>query len=82
MPLKTDKYYTMQVHLHRHYDGQKLTGIPIEFKDLTFEQVQETRKVVWQRGIFVETSAIAFEAIDPLHIKHVFFLEQPQKFGI
>lgn len=82
MPLKQDKFYTMQVHLHRHYDGQKLVGVPIEFLDMTYDQVQQTKRIVWQQGIVIELTPISFEVIDPLHIKSVFFLEQPGKLGM
>lgn len=82
MPLQPAKFYTMQVHLHRHYEGQKLIGKPIEFVDMTFDQVQQTKRMVWQQGITIELTPICFEVIDPLHIKTIYFLEQPAKFGV
>lgn len=81
MPLHMDKFYTMQVHLHSHWEKDKLVGTPIEFKDLSFDQLQQTRKIVWTQGIFIEMSPITFELVDPLRIKHIYFLEQPQKFA-
>lgn len=83
MPLQSDKFYTMIVHLHRHYSNDgKMEQQPEQFKDMTYEQVVTKMKTIWTTGILIQHTPISFESIDPLHIKQVFFVEQPTKFAL
>lgn len=66
-------YFTMQVHLQ---DGKTVH----EFKDIEESNLDRCRDV-WQRGVKVQTSPIAFELISPFFIKHVYLIRQDQKFG-
>lgn len=80
--LEENKWYTVQIHLHDFRGENKEPHIE-EFKDFNKAQVKEFSAKIFVQGFRVEINpGTSWEIIDPLRIKKVYILTQPQKFGL
>lgn len=82
MPLNHNSFYTMQVLLNSDFDKKGTqTGTAIEYVNINTDRIDDIKRAIFMQGILHENpeSPGSFELIDPLRIRHVFFIEQKEK---
>ena len=77
--MDTTKFYTAQITLNEKKEGTN-DHVVLEFHDMTFQQMQEFKQRAFVQGVQRQTSPICWELIDPLRVKQILFIQQPQKY--